>query len=61
MHYFGENMHKTKVFLHKSEKYAKRWEPVFLFCVKMYTLSIKIHKEREEGIAYLCHVGKCIP
>ena len=23
MHYFGENMHKTKVFLHKSEKYAK--------------------------------------
>jgi len=24
MHYFGENMHKTKVFLHKSEKYAKR-------------------------------------
>ena len=32
-----------------------------LFCVKMYTLSIKIHKEREEGIAYLCHVGKWIP
>jgi len=24
MHYFGENVHKTKVFLHKSEKYAKR-------------------------------------
>ncbi|CBK69662.1 hypothetical protein BXY_48150 [Bacteroides xylanisolvens XB1A] len=24
MHYFGEKMHKTKVFLHKSEKYAKR-------------------------------------
>lgn len=22
MHYFGEKMHKTKVFLHKSEKYA---------------------------------------
>ena len=21
---------------------------LFLFCVKMYTLSIKIHKEREE-------------
>ena len=33
----------------------------FLFCVKMYTLSIKIHKEKEEGIAYLCHVGKWIP
>ena len=27
----------------------------------MYTLSIKIHKEKEEGIAYLCHVGKWIP
>jgi len=24
MHYFGKKMHKTKVFLHKSEKYAKR-------------------------------------
>jgi len=24
MQYFGENLHKTKVFLHKSEKYAKR-------------------------------------
>jgi len=24
MQYFGEKMHKTKVFLHKSEKYAKR-------------------------------------
>ena len=22
MHYFGEKMHKTIVFLHKSEKYA---------------------------------------
>ncbi|EDO10965.1 hypothetical protein BACOV975_01672 [Bacteroides ovatus V975] len=33
----------------------------FVFCVKMYTLSIKIHKEKEEGIAYLCHVGKWIP
>ena len=22
MHYFGENMHKSTVFLHKSEKYA---------------------------------------
>ena len=29
--------------------------------IKMYTLSIKIHKEKEEGIAYLCHVGKWIP
>ena len=33
----------------------------FVFCVKMYTLSIKIHKEKEEGIAYLCHVGKWMP
>ena len=47
MHYFGEKMHKTKVFLHKSTKYPKRLEPAFLFCVKMYTLSIKIHKEKE--------------
>ena len=61
MHYSGENMHKTILFLHKSEKSAKRKETGMLFCVKMYTLSIKIHKEKEEGIAYLCHVGKWIP
>lgn len=61
MHYFGENMHKTIVFLHKSEKYAKRWKFGFLFCVKMYTLSIKMRKEHEEGIVYLCNVGKWIP
>ena len=24
MHYFGENMHKTKVFLHKSENTLER-------------------------------------
>ena len=42
MHYSGENMHKTILFLHKSEKYAK-------MC-----------KEHEEGIVYLCHVGKWI-
>ena len=34
---------------------------LFLFCVKMYILSIKMSKEQEEGIAYLCHVGKWIP
>jgi len=34
---------------------------VFVFCVKMYTLSIKIRKGHEEGIAYLCNVGKWIP
>ena len=59
MHYFGEKMHKTQVFLHKSMLNGESL--LFLFCVKMYTLSIKIHKEREEGIAYLCHVGKWIP
>ena len=47
MHYFGENMHKTKVFLHKSEKYAKQWKFGLCICIKMYTLSIKIHKEKE--------------
>ena len=31
---------------------------LFLFCVKMYILSIKMCKEHEEGIVYLCHVGK---
>jgi hypothetical protein len=29
--------------------------------VKMHTLSIKKHKEREDGIAYLCDAGKRIP
>lgn len=61
MHYFGENMHKTILFLHKSEKYAKQWTFGFLFCVKMYTLSIKMRKDYEEGIVYLCNVGKWIP
>ena len=61
MQYFGEKMHKTKVFLHKSEKSAKRKETGMLFCVKMYTVSIKMRKGQEEGIAYLCHVGKWIP
>ena len=27
-------------------------------CVKMHILSIKMRKEKEEGTAYLCHVGK---
>ena len=49
------------IFLHKSEKYAKLWKFGFLFCVKMYILSIKIRKEHEVGIAYLCNVGKWIP
>ena len=52
---------KPKFFCIKNRKYDKREEPAFLVCVKMYTLSIKIHKEKEEGIAYLCHVGKWIP
>lgn len=30
-------------------------------CVKIHTLSIKMRKERGEGIAYLCNVGKWIP
>ena len=30
-------------------------------CVKMHILSIKMRKEKEEGTAYLCNVGKCIP
>ena len=37
---------------------------LFIFAIVLcllYTLSIKIHKEKEEGIAYLCHVGKWIP
>ena len=61
MQYLGENMHKTMFFLHKSEIYAKLWKFGFLFCVKMYILSIKIRKEHEAGIAYLCNVGKWIP
>ena len=61
MHYFGEKMHKTKVFLHKSEKYAKQWKFGLCICVKMYILSIKMCKEKEEGSAYLCNVGKWIP
>ena len=37
MQYFGENLHKTKVFLHKSEKYAKRGEPAFfVLCQNVY-------------------------
>ena len=60
MHYFGEKMHKTKVFLHKSEKYAKQWKFGLCICVKMYILSIKMCKEHEEGIVYLCQVGKWI-
>jgi hypothetical protein len=27
-------------------------------CVKMHILSIKMRKEKEEGTAYLCNVGK---
>ena len=54
MHYFGKKMHKTKVFLHKSEKYAKQWKFGLCICIKMC-------KEHEEGIVYLCHVGKWIP
>ena len=53
-------MHKTKLFLHKSEKYAKQWKFGLCICVKMYILSIKMCKEHEEGIVYLCHVGKWI-
>jgi len=30
-------------------------------CVKMHILSIKMCKEKEEGTAYLCNVGKWIP
>ena len=30
-------------------------------CVKMQILSIKMRKEKEEGTAYLCNVGKWIP
>ena len=30
-------------------------------CVKMHILSIKMRKEKEEGTAYLCNVGKWIP
>ena len=53
-------MHKTILFLHKSEKYAKLWKFGLCICVKMYILSIKMCKEHEEGIVYLCHVGKWI-
>ena len=49
MHYSGENMHKTILFLHKSEKYAKQWKFGLCICVKMYILSIKMCKEHEEG------------
>ena len=58
MHYSGENMHKTILFLHKSEKYAKQWKFGLCICVKMYILSIKMCKEHEEGIVYLCHVTR---
>ena len=61
MHYSGENMHKTMLFFFFFDKYAKLWKFGFLFCVKMYILSIKIRKEHEAGIAYLCNVGKWIP
>ena len=57
---FRRNMHKTILFLHKSEKYAKQWKFGLCICIKMYILSIKMCKEHEEGIVYLCHVGKWI-
>ena len=46
------------IFLHKSEKYAKQWKFGLCICIKMYILSVKMCKEHEEGIVYLCHVGK---
>ena len=37
MHYFGKKMHKTKVFLHKSEKYAKTMRACFsVLCQNVY-------------------------
>ena len=61
MHYFGENMHKTKFFCIKVKNMLNSESLLFCFVSKCISLSIKIHKEREEGIAYLCHVGKWIP
>lgn len=31
-----------------------------VLCQNVYPFN-QIHKEKEEGIAYLCHVGKWIP
>ena len=61
MHYLEKRCIKPKFFCIKVKNMLNGESLLFLFCVKMYTLSIKIHKEREEGIAYLCHVGKWIP
>ena len=59
-----ENIKSSLVFLWTviwmlSYWYSKKSETDF--CVKMYILSIKMSKGQEEGIAYLCHVGKWIP
>ena len=47
MHYSGENMHKTILFLHKSEKYAKQWKFGLCICIKMIISSKEVGSQEE--------------
>ena len=59
MHYSGENMHKTILFCIKVKNMLNSGSLVYVFVSKCISFQSKC-KEHEEGIVYLCHVGKWI-